>query len=112
MVVAVRLRPLSQKEHINKDFAVVQPQDKLIIVLDKVDIENERDEKKPDVLHRSREQRYFFDRIFNDTVSTADVYSRTCSQLIPSVIKGYNACVFAYGTTGSGKTYTMTGNLD
>jgi len=29
--------------------------------------------------------------------------------LIPSVTKGYNACVFAYGTTGSGKTYTMIG---
>jgi kinesin family member 18/19 len=28
------------------------------------------------------------------------------------VIKGYNACVFAYGTTGSGKTHTMTGNLN
>jgi kinesin family protein 18/19 len=32
--------------------------------------------------------------------------------LIDSVIKGFNACVFAYGTTGSGKTYTMTGNTD
>ena len=31
-------------------------------------------------------------------------------QLIDSVIRGFNACVFAYGTTGSGKTYTMTGN--
>ena len=112
MVVAVRVRPLSQKEHINKDFSVVQPQDKLIIVLDKVDIENERDEKKPDVLHRSREQRYFFDRIFNDQVDTQNVYHKTCSQLIPSVIKGYNACVFAYGTTGSGKTFTMTGTME
>lgn len=26
-------------------------------------------------------------------------------------MKGYNGCVFAYGTTGSGKTHTMTGNL-
>ena len=32
--------------------------------------------------------------------------------MIDSVIKGYNACVFAYGTTGSGKTYTMTGDLN
>ena len=32
--------------------------------------------------------------------------------MIDSVIKGFNACVFAYGTTGSGKTYTMTGNTD
>jgi len=39
MVVAVRIRPLSQKEIVAKDFAVVQPQDKLIIVLDKVEIE-------------------------------------------------------------------------
>ena len=91
---------------------MVQPQDKLILVLDKVDIECQQEDKKPDVLHRSREQRYFFDRIFNQFVGTTDVYSRTCSQLIPSVIQGYNACVFAYGTTGSGKTFTMTGTID
>ena len=64
------------------------------------------------MLHRSREQRYFFDRIFNKTIPTDEVYSRTCLNLIPSVIRGYNACIFAYGTTGSGKTYTMTGNID
>lgn len=28
------------------------------------------------------------------------------------MIGGYNACVFAYGTTGSGKTFTMTGTLE
>lgn len=33
-------------------------------------------------------------------------------QLIESVVKGFNACVFAYGTTGSGKTYTMTGTKE
>lgn len=38
------------------------------------------------------------------------IYQNTCSHLIESVVRGYNACVFAYGTTGSGKTYTMTGN--
>ena len=35
-------------------------------------------DQKPDVLHRSKEQRYFFDRIFPKTISTSDVYSRTC----------------------------------
>ena len=73
-------------------------------------MECENEGKKPDVLHRSREQRYYFDRIFNNTQSTQQVYEKTCSHLIDSVLKGYNACVFAYGTTGSGKTYTMTGN--
>lgn len=66
--------------------------------------------KKLDILHRSREQRYYFDRIFNNNQDTQTVYEKTCSHLIDSVIKSYNACVFAYGTTGSGKTFTMTGN--
>ena len=38
MVVAVRIRPLSQKERDIKDFEVVSPQDKLIVVLDKVEM--------------------------------------------------------------------------
>ena len=29
---------------------------------------------------------------------------------IDEVLSGYNACIFAYGATGSGKTYTMLGN--
>ena len=78
--------------------------------MDRVDIEYENEGKKPDILHRSKEQRYYFDRIFNEYQSTQVVYEKTCSHLISSVIKGFNATVFAYGTTGSGKTYTMTGN--
>lgn len=79
-------------------------------MLDPVEIECENEGKKPDVLHRSKEQRYFFDRIFNQYCSTKQVYDNTAAQLIDSVIKGFNACVFAYGTTGSGKTFTMTGS--
>ena len=81
----------------------------MIVVLDKVELECMENDKKPDILHRSKEMRYFFDRIFGKKQDTASVYKDTCAHLIPSVIKGYNACVFAYGTTGSGKTYTMTG---
>ena len=64
------------------------------------------------MLHRSREQRYYFDRIFPQGTDTETVYRNTCQPLIDSVIQGYNGCVFAYGTTGSGKTHTMTGTTD
>jgi Kinesin motor domain len=30
-------------------------------------------------------------------------------ELIEDVLQGFNACIFAYGATGSGKTYTMLG---
>jgi len=80
--------------------------------MDKVEIECSEKDKKPDVLHRSKELRYFFDRIFSKKCQTENVYKNTCLPLIPSVLAGYNACVFAYGTTGSGKTFTMTGTHD
>ena len=31
MIVAVRVRPMSQKEVIARDFEIIQPQDKLIV---------------------------------------------------------------------------------
>lgn len=37
------------------------------------------------------------------------VYKTTTAPLVREVIKGYNAAVFAYGATGSGKTHTMLG---
>jgi len=80
--------------------------------MDRVEIECSEKDTKPDVLHRSKELRYFFDRIFPKTINTLEVYENTCSHLVPSVIDGYNACVFAYGTTGSGKTFTMTGTVN
>jgi kinesin family protein 18/19 len=85
----------------------------MIVVLDKVEMAAlEQPEKPKDVLHRSKEMRYFFDRIFDKKSDTTEVYKNTSAHLVPSVIKGYNACVFAYGTTGSGKTFTMTGKQE
>ncbi len=36
----------------------------------------------------------------------------TTAQLVKTVLKGFNSTVFAYGPTGTGKTYTMLGNQD
>ncbi len=49
----------------SNDVDIVRAEDKLLVVLDKNELVFENEVKKPDVLHRSREQRYFFDRIFN-----------------------------------------------
>lgn len=35
------------------------------------------------------------------------MYDSCVSDLVESCFEGYNACVFAYGPTGSGKTFTM-----
>jgi kinesin family protein 18/19 len=40
------------------------------------------------------------------------VYEATSKGLVLGVLMGYNATVFAYGATGSGKTHTMVGNSE
>jgi kinesin family protein 18/19 len=58
---------------------------------------------------RTREKQYAFDYAFGPEVKSTKVYESTTRHLIDGVLDGYNATVFAYGATGSGKTFTMLG---
>ncbi|ONH67586.1 Kinesin-like protein KIP2 [Cyberlindnera fabianii] len=53
-----------------------------------------------------------FDHVFQPTSTNQEVYEKCVKGLIESLMDGYNATVFAYGMTGSGKTYSMTGTDD
>jgi type I site-specific restriction endonuclease len=61
---------------------------------------------------RPAERQYMFDAAFGADSTQAEVYERTTKKLAEAVLDGYNACVFAYGATGGGKTYTMVGTQD
>jgi hypothetical protein len=52
---------------------------------------------------------YRFDRVFNASAAQADVFTTTALPLVNACCQGYNAAVFAYGQTGTGKTHTMLG---
>lgn len=52
---------------------------------------------------------YTFDRIFGPTAKQVDIYETIVKPLIPELLAGYNCTVFAYGQTGTGKTYTISG---
>ena len=38
-----------------------------------------------------------------------DFYEQTARPLVDSVLEGFNGTIFAYGQTGTGKTFTMEG---
>ncbi len=40
------------------------------------------------------------------------MYQNTTRYLLPGILEGYNATVFAYGNTGAGKTHTMIGSVE
>ncbi|KAL9328539.1 hypothetical protein ACSQ67_003542 [Phaseolus vulgaris] len=49
-----------------------------------------------------------FDRVYTPKDDQVDVFADASSMVI-SVLDGYNVCIFAYGQTGTGKTFTMEG---
>jgi len=54
-------------------------------------------------------QTFTFDRAFDPNSTQSDIFEQTAKPLIDDVLKGYNATIFTYGQSGSGKTYTMYG---
>ncbi|KAK9674557.1 hypothetical protein RND81_12G240800 [Saponaria officinalis] len=49
-----------------------------------------------------------FDAVFGPQADQATVFEDT-APFATSVLDGYNVCIFAYGQTGTGKTFTMEG---
>ncbi|KAJ1311796.1 hypothetical protein OPQ81_010261 [Rhizoctonia solani] len=54
---------------------------------------------------------YPFDRVFGPEADQALVYHDIVAPILEEVLNGYNCTLFAYGQTGTGKTYTMQGDL-
>ncbi|GBC09739.1 hypothetical protein RclHR1_09080002 [Rhizophagus clarus] len=52
---------------------------------------------------------YEFERVFDGSADQEEIYSEL-SPLVQSAISGQNICIFTYGSSGSGKTYTMEGD--
>jgi kinesin family protein 11 len=54
---------------------------------------------------------YPFDLVFGPEADQALIYHEVVAPMLAEVMQGYNCTLFAYGQTGTGKTYTMQGDL-
>ena len=50
---------------------------------------------------------FSFDRLYDEKTTQEQIFAECAVPLIDEALEGYNACIFAYGQTGAGKTYTM-----
>ncbi|KAM7207703.1 Kinesin motor domain containing protein [Naviculisporaceae sp. PSN 640] len=52
---------------------------------------------------------YYYDNVFTTHDDNARVYDHIAKRLVRRVMEGYHGTVFAYGMTGTGKTFSMQG---
>ncbi|KAG4913543.1 hypothetical protein JHK86_053976 [Glycine max] len=52
---------------------------------------------------------FTFDKVFGPSAQQRDLYDQAVTPIVNEVLEGFNCTIFAYGQTGTGKTYTMEG---
>ncbi|KAF5835168.1 P-loop containing nucleoside triphosphate hydrolase protein [Dunaliella salina] len=56
--------------------------------------------------------RFTFDYVYDQDSTQEELYLRSAQHVVLSILQGYNAAMIAYGQTGTGKTYTVEGDLE
>ncbi|KAH9087551.1 hypothetical protein Ae201684P_000953 [Aphanomyces euteiches] len=90
--VAVRVRPMNEKEKALQRAGVVSAQPKTHQITVK-------------------KKTYTFDRVFGQYATQKDVFKGVVQSAVDEALSGFNCTVFAYGQTGTGKTHTIQGSL-
>lgn len=88
--VAVRFRPFNKKESDTDKY---------------IDIENNNIN-----ITTPEKSSFTFDYVFDGSSTQEEVYNKTSKLAIELVCQGYNATIFTYGNTGSGKSFSMFGH--
>ena len=53
----------------------------------------------------------YFLKVFGPKAQQKTIYDQAIAPMVRDVLDGYNCTIFAYGQTGTGKTYTMEGAM-
>ncbi|CAN6575655.1 unnamed protein product [Malus baccata var. baccata] len=96
--VFCRCRPLNQTEISSGSGSVVE-------------FESSLDNELQVICSDSSKKQFKFDHVFRPEDNQEAVFAQT-KPIVTSVLDGYNVCIFAYGQTGTGKTFTMEGTSE
>lgn len=74
-----------------------------------ITLKQDKDEKYGSVNNQTDIWKFKFEQILHNA-SQDETYEASASEIVQSVVEGYNGTVLCYGQTGAGKTYSMTGS--
>ena len=110
MVVGVRCRPLSSREKNKGTHNCIEIENGVDVFA------NDPDDKMGGLdylrLNVTKDKAYTFDHAFGVDSTSEEVYTKCMRGVVKAVMAGFNGSCFAYGATGSGKTFTMMGSQD
>ena len=123
MRVAIRIRPALTREMEKgipfRSIALTNKENKSVSLVEYIGAELDEAGRQREWVQSPQMfqmHRYTFDEVFDINTSQEEVYNCTAKPAVYSVLEGYNSTIFAYGQTGTGKTFTMEGftydNLD
>ncbi|XP_071040217.1 kinesin-like protein KIF3A isoform X2 [Parasteatoda tepidariorum] len=100
--VVVRCRPMNENEKNShfKNIVEVKPVEGTVTL------------SHPHASEYDPPKTFTFDTVFGTDSTQLDVYNLAARPIVDNVLEGYNGTIFAYGQTGTGKTFTMEGNRD
>ncbi|XP_065829379.1 kinesin-like protein KIF14 [Oscarella lobularis] len=101
VIVAVRVRPFSQRETIDENTCCIDMRGQQETL-----ITSSSGQKHEFVYDYSF---WSVDDVNHHCVDQEEVYTQLGCPLLDRSFEGYNTCLFAYGQTGSGKSYTIMG---
>lgn len=96
--VFCRCRPLNKAENATGCTSVVE-------------FDSSQENELQIVSSDSSKKQFKFDYVFKPEDNQEAVFAQT-KPVVTSVLDGYNVCIFAYGQTGTGKTFTMEGTSE
>ncbi|XP_061128635.1 kinesin-like protein KIF1B isoform X13 [Syngnathus typhle] len=105
--VAVRVRPFNSRETSKDSKCIIQMQGNTTTIL------NPKTPKEPAKTF-SFDYSYWSHTTPEDPCFAAQnqVYNDIGKEMLQHAFEGYNVCIFAYGQTGAGKSYTMMGKQE
>uniref|UniRef100_A0A4W4HDV7 Kinesin motor domain-containing protein n=1 Tax=Electrophorus electricus TaxID=8005 RepID=A0A4W4HDV7_ELEEL len=105
--VAVRVRPFNSRETSKESKCIIQMQGNSTTILNP---KNPKEAPKS----FSFDYSYWSHTTLDDPsfASQSRVYNDIGKEMLQHAFEGYNVCIFAYGQTGAGKSYTMMGKQE
>ena len=113
ITVVVRVRPPNQREVMSQQGNVIHVLDDRVLIFDPP---GERIQKQTFLKmgqQRAKNLHFGFDKVLSPSSTQEDVFDVVKDSVFAEkggLLDGFNCTVFAYGATGSGKTFSMAGN--